>query len=175
MKVLLYSLLVIGFGFGFLLFLEQPPTIPVRDAAPKDWSSESFWHGSWGVSGIHKGIDIFAKRGAVVEAATTGLVIFEGQRSLGGNVIVVLGPSLLVHDYAHLQGSNVTMFSFVHRGEQIGTVGTSGNAADKAPHLHYSVMSLWPQIPSYAPNVAQGWKQMFYLDPNKYLKAAMEG
>jgi murein DD-endopeptidase MepM/ murein hydrolase activator NlpD len=174
-KVLLYFFVVISFCFGFLLFLEQPPTIPVRDANSNDWSSESFWHGGWGVSGIHKGIDIFARRGAVVQSAAAGLVIFEGQRSLGGNVVIVLGPSLLVHDYAHLQGSNVTMFSFVHRGEQIGTVGTSGNAADKAPHLHYSVMSLWPQISSYASNVAQGWKQMFYLDPNNYLKTATEG
>ena len=61
---------------------------------------------------------------------------------------------------------------FCTRGESIGTVGTSGNAAGKQPHLHYVILTPIP-YPWLADTTSQGWKKMFYLDPNARLRAAM--
>ncbi|WP_296885627.1 M23 family metallopeptidase [Thiobacillus sp.] len=57
---------------------------PVAGAARRDWNPASFWHGNWGASGVHKGIDIFARTGTPVAAAQSGLVLYTGNISLGG-------------------------------------------------------------------------------------------
>ena len=48
----------------------EHPIIPVAGATPGDWNRRSFWYGPWGKSGVHKGIDIFAKQGTNVVAPT---------------------------------------------------------------------------------------------------------
>jgi murein DD-endopeptidase MepM/ murein hydrolase activator NlpD len=60
------------------------------------------------------------------------------------------------------------MFEWVTKGERLGSVGTSGNAAGKAPHLHYAVLSLVPR-PWKATPQTQGWKKMFIVDPGRLL------
>ena len=83
-------------GFLILCFVglvlpEGERRIPVAGASQKDWNSQSFWYHPWGRSGVHKGIDIFAKEGTPVIAATSGLVIYSGTAELGGNVVLILG------------------------------------------------------------------------------------
>ena len=146
------------------------PRIPVEDASTRDWNTESFWYEPWGQSGVHKGIDVFAPAGKAVIAATAGVVIYRGQLGIGGNVVAVLGPKWRVHYYAHL-ASNEALPRFVARGDVLGRVGNSGNAAGKPPHLHYSVISLVPLPWRYSANT-QGWKKMFYLDPGTLLSGA---
>jgi hypothetical protein len=53
-------------------------TIPVEGATVADWNRDTFWHHPWGRSGVHKGIDIFAKEGTPVLAATGGVVLYAG-------------------------------------------------------------------------------------------------
>lgn len=157
----LYTLLII-FILGCLSSGEG--VIPVQNATKKDWNSNSYWYYPWGESGVHKGIDIFAKKGTPVLASTSGWVIFKGQLALGGNTIAVIGPKWRLHYYAHLDQQDVNLFDWVSKTEKIGAVGDSGNAKGKAPHLHYSILSILPSI-SEITLEPEGWKRMFYMNP----------
>lgn len=167
-KILVVTLVVIFTGY----LLPENFRMPVQDARKTDYNQESFWYYPWGKSGTHKGIDIFAKEGTEVNAATGGIVIYNGTLGLGGNVILVLGPKWRVHYYAHLSAQNVSMFEYVSSGEKIGSVGTSGNAAGKSPHLHYSIATLIPYVWQIDGD-HQGWKKMFYVDPTPGLNSVM--
>lgn len=141
--------------------------IPVKDATPQDWNHHSFWYSPWGKSGVHKGIDIFAKRGKPVLSSIGGLVVFTGNIDMGGKVVAVLSPQWQLHYYAHLQDIDTATLSWASQGEEIGKVGDTGNAAGKPPHLHYSVVSLIPH-PTNITTELQGWKRMFYMNPQDH-------
>lgn len=162
--ILLFAIVLIGFC------IPERPIIPVDHATTKDWDRNSFWQYPWGKSGTHKGIDIFAPHGTVLRASTSGIVTFEGELSLGGIAVSILGPKWKVHYYAHLSSSLVKYGDFVQKGEIIGYVGTTGNAVGKPPHLHYSIATLFPYLWRYDGKVPQGWKKIFYLDPDKALR-----
>ncbi|MCG8455251.1 MAG: M23 family metallopeptidase [Holophagales bacterium] len=117
---------------------------------------------------MHKGIDIFAAAETPVISAVPGLVIFDGTLGKGGNAVAVLSSGWRIHYYSHLGRSQTSRFSWLSKGETIGTVGTSGNAKGKPPHLHYSILSIVP-LPWRATTRAQGWKRMFYLNPHSVL------
>ena len=87
---------------------------------------------------------------------------------MGGNVVLVLGPKWRLHYYAHLQEIRTSSFKWTSAGSASGTVGDSGNAKGKPPHLHYSIVTLIP-YPWRIDGSPQGWKKMFYLDPTQYL------
>lgn len=154
-------------AIGFLL--PENTVIPVAGATQKDWNPKSFWYEPWGASGVHKGIDVFAPQGRSVVSAVPGVVIFQGQLGIGGNVVAILGPKWRVHYYAHLAEPPKSTW-LVGAGTKVGSVGTSGNAAGKPPHLHYSVISLFP-LPWRYSSASQGWKQMFFLDPGAVLQS----
>jgi len=147
-----------------VLLLPQQAVIPVKGATTGDWNPKAFWFEPWGKSGVHKGIDIFARKGTPLVAATGGLVVFKGEIALGGRVIAILGPKWRIHYYAHLDRSDVRFADWVATGQAIGAVGDSGNARGKPPHLHYSVLTLIP-YPWRWDGTTQGWKKMLYLDP----------
>lgn len=113
---------------------------------------------------MHKGIDIFAKEGTPVLSSTYGIVLYAGKMGIGGNVVLTLGPKWRLHYYAHLKKAHVGVLSILSTGEMIGEVGTTGNAAGKSPHLHYSVITPLPYV-WLADSDRQGWKKMFFLDP----------
>lgn len=152
------------------LWIPEKAMIPVQGATARDWNPKSFWYEPWGASGVHKGIDIFAPEGRPVLSAVSGIVLFQGDLRLGGHVIAVLGPKWRIHYYAHLADSRDTPF-FVRRGTIIGAVGSSGNAKGKPPHLHYSVISIIP-APWRFSLKTQGWKQMFFLNPEDVFRPA---
>ncbi len=160
-----YVLVVIVL-IGFLL--PQRMVIPVEGANATSYHAKSFWYSPWGKSGVHKGVDIFAKRGVPVLSSTDGIVLWTGELNMGGNIVLVLGSKWRVHYYAHLNTIDEKMFSFVKSGERIGTVGDTGNAKGKPPHLHYSIVTLFPYF-WRADNSQQGWKKIFYLNPVSYL------
>lgn len=161
--IALLGILVVG------MLIPQNLEMPVVGAHKADYNSESFWYYPWGKSVTHKGVDIFATEGTPVTSSTSGLVLFAGEISLGGNFILVLGPKWRLHYYAHLNSIETHAFDFVGHSDTIGSVGTTGNAAGKAPHLHYSILTLVPYVWRIDSD-RQGWKKMFYLNPIEYLE-----
>ncbi|MGZ4980430.1 MAG: M23 family metallopeptidase [Methylobacter sp.] len=160
-KPLIFLSIVIGFGF-------MTPTshkIPVAGASAADWNPTSFWHYPWGRSGTHKGIDIFAKEGTPVLAACSGVVVYTGFNSIGGNIVVVSGAKWRFYYNAHLQRINTRIFRLVSIGDIIGTVGNTGNAQGTPPHLHFVVRSLFPLFWQYDNSKPHPWSKMFYIDP----------
>jgi len=145
--------------------------IPVENAKEGDWNKDAFWFSPWGESlSPHKGIDVFAKKGTNVLAPVGGIIIVSQiYASKGGNFIYLLGPRWRIYYFAHLDGEQARAGKFVAKGAIIGKVGTSGNAQNKEPHLHFSVMSLFPLINNYRSNVREKHLTMFYLDPTPLL------
>lgn len=139
--------------------------VPVSGATTLDWHPKSFWHEPWGASGVHKGIDIFSREGTPVVASVPGVVLYAGRLARGGNVVVLLTTQWRVHYFAHLRDTDIVPGMPVARGKLIGTVGTTGNAAGKPPHLHFSIFTAAP-YPWRWDSSSQGWKKMFFLDPN---------
>ena len=162
--VVLTSFAILLAGFA----LPERLVVPVAGASNADWNHDTFWHAPWGRSGVHKGIDIFASHQTPVVAASSGLVVFRGSFGLGGNIAVVLGPKWRFHYYAHMERVDVRFGNWVWRGEGLGAVGTTGNAAGKPAHLHYSIFTPVP-YPWRARGGAQGWLRMFFLNPHEQL------
>jgi murein DD-endopeptidase MepM/ murein hydrolase activator NlpD len=88
----------------------------------------------------HEGVDIFAKRGTPVLAASDGIVTRVNETAIGGRVVWVWDPSrsLSIY-YAHLDRQRVATGARVRAGDVVGTVGNTGNARTTAPHLHFGI------------------------------------
>jgi peptidoglycan LD-endopeptidase LytH len=163
-------------GFLIICFLglvlpEGERRIPVVGASYKDWNPRSFWYHPWGRSGVHKGIDIFAKEGTPVIAATGGLVVYSGTIDMGGNVVLILGSKWRFFYYAHLQSIAAQAGQWRHSGEAVGMVGSTGNAAGKPPHLHFAIHSLIPLVNKFDIRLQQPFQRLFYVNPDVYLKS----
>ncbi|MSP59519.1 MAG: M23 family metallopeptidase [Myxococcales bacterium] len=124
----------------------RPPdaaVVPVLGVAPRSLS------GSFGEPRSehrrHKGIDIFARRGTPVVATVAGQVIRVGQNRLGGNVVWIAGEGAQIYYYAHLDRfrDGLHRGDDVARGDLLGYVGTTGNAARTPPHLHFAIHPAW--------------------------------
>lgn len=122
--------------------IPEPIIMPVKNTNRYSYDQNSF--GAPRVGHSHKGVDIFARKGTPVLSATSGIVVYTGVLSLGGNVVVVLSPTLKFHYYAHLNEIQAIKLQFVSSGEQIGTVGKTGNAKNTPAHLHYSISYFSP-------------------------------
>ncbi|MGY5352041.1 peptidoglycan DD-metalloendopeptidase family protein [Wenyingzhuangia sp. IMCC45533] len=126
---------------SFVFTCETMPKyqFPVAGYTPK--AVQSFW-GAPRAGGRrkHKGVDIFAKRGTPVVAATGGFISNTGNRGLGGKQVWLkdglLGNSLY---YAHLDSIDARTGSVVKVGDTLGFVGNTGNARTTPPHLHFGI------------------------------------
>jgi len=155
-KILLLSLVVIILTIVLALFvLPEKITNPVLGATPKDWNHTTFWYEPWEKSGVHKGIDIFGKKNTHVVSPVNGVVLFSGELKRDGKVVAILGPKWRVHYVAHLNSYSVSEGDIVKLNENIGLLGNTGNAAGKPPHVHYSIVSLFP-LPWLATSESQG-------------------
>lgn len=123
------------------LAMEPAPVslpVPVQGVAPGQLADT--WGAARSEGRSHEGIDIFAPRGTPVVAATRGVVIKRGENRLGGRIVTVMGPGRQFHYYAHLDDwGAVEKSDWVEAGTVLGYVGTSGNARNTPPHLHYGI------------------------------------
>ena len=102
------------------------------------------WHAPRSGGRLHEGQDIFAARGTPVRSATEGYVVRVGESPLGGNTVWVAGAGGRSYYYAHLDSfePGPAVGDYVTTESVLGYVGTTGNAAGGAPHLHFGVYAL---------------------------------
>lgn len=87
----------------------------------------------------HEGIDIGAPRGTPVTAAAPGRVAQAGFAGRCGRRVAIDHGDGWRTLYCHLDTIDARSGATVRAGERVGTVGTSGNAEDGPPHLHFEV------------------------------------
>ena len=116
--------------------------IPVKNIRASDLTDTFSDSRGEGVR-LHEAIDIMAPIGTSVVAAAPGTVEKLFRSDAGGNTIYVRSTDgETIHYYAHLDeyAEGLKEGQRVRRGQRIGTVGSSGNASDEAPHLHFAVL-----------------------------------
>jgi murein DD-endopeptidase MepM/ murein hydrolase activator NlpD len=96
---------------------------------------------------LHGALDIPAPRGTPVLAAADGFVrkLFTSARG-GLTVYEFDRDARYCYYYAHLDGYAAGLHEgqVLRRGERIGYVGSTGNAREDAPHLHFGITRLEP-------------------------------
>ena len=120
-----------------------PPETVVAEEVPAIWPVahytriSSTFNQRRGKGRSHKGIDMEAPPGTPVVATAAGVIKSCGRCGAYGNVIVIDHGNGYETAYAHLKECLGNKDERVQRGQEIGKVGTTGNAT--APHLHYEV------------------------------------
>lgn len=114
------------------------PTSP-RAGARLAWPLQGVLYGRYGVrSGRrHDGIDLAAPEGTPIGAAAAGTVIYAGEQSGYGSIVILRHADGLVTLYAHCSELLVGEGREVRRGEPIARVGQTGRTS--GPHLHFEV------------------------------------
>jgi len=88
---------------------------------------------------MHEGIDLGAAYGTKVYATGNGRVVIQDHEmsGYGLNILIDHGFGYMTR-YAHLSKILVAGGQYVHRGDVIGLVGSTGQST--GPHLHYEVI-----------------------------------
>ena len=84
----------------------------------------------------HGGIDIAASRGTPIVASNSGVVLFAQYIQLTGNTVCIEHGYGLKTWYYHMDSLSVKDNERVEKGQQIGTVGSTGFST--GPHLHFA-------------------------------------
>lgn len=93
----------------------------------------------------HDAIDIMAPRGTEVRAVEDGIIAKLFTSKAGGLTIYQFDPTqTFSYYYAHLDhyASGLAEHQSVRRGQVLGYVGSTGNASESAPHLHFAIARL---------------------------------
>ena len=120
--------------------------IPVRGITAAQLSNT--FDDARGQGRVHEAIDIMAPRGTPVLAVADGTVekLFTSDR--GGLTIYQFEPTgRHAYYYAHLDryAAGLEEGDALRRGDVIGYVGSTGNASNDAPHLHFGIFVLGPE------------------------------
>ena len=164
---------VAGIIAAILLLIPQSIKNPVEGAGPESYHHQTFWM-PWG-NHHHHGIDIFAKRGTPIHPACAGIVIATTDNTmLGGKTVSILGLHGRIYYYAHMDEVKTHMGFLVTQNSVIGTVGDSGNAAGKACHCHFSILTMFPRLGQWVSpsdyTMRDDAFKMFYVNPIEALE-----
>jgi len=86
---------------------------------------------------FHRGIDISAPRGTIVEAPADGVITFAGTKGSLGKAVEVNHGFGVFTSYGHNSKILVREGQRVVRGEPLSRVGSTGRST--GPHLHYEI------------------------------------
>lgn len=118
------------------LYYSEPFAIPAAGRLSTEYGETRHVNGS-PTSYRHSGLDIAAPQGTPVYAANRGKVVLSMYLTLTGNTIVIDHGQGLFSVYFHMHKLIAEQNSIVSRGQQIGTVGTTGFST--GPHLHFTM------------------------------------
>lgn len=93
----------------------------------------------------HHAVDIMAPRGTPVVAVEDGQVAKLLRNPIGGITLYLIdSDGSRIYYYAHLQAyaPGIVEGAQVRRGDVVGFVGSTGNAPERAPHLHFAIHEL---------------------------------
>ncbi|WP_369025384.1 M23 family metallopeptidase [Qipengyuania sp. RANM35] len=130
--------------------------IPVLNIRAGDLT-DTFSDSRAGGQRLHEAIDIMAPKGTTVVAAAPGEVEKLFRSDAGGNTIYVRSTDgETIYYYAHLDkySEGLKEGQKIRRGQRLGTVGSTGNASDEAPHLHFAILQTMPDAEWWEPAVA---------------------
>ena len=114
----------------------------------------------------HKALDIMAPRGTPVRAVDGGRIAKLYRGPLAGIAVYQFDPeSRRVYFYAHLDryAAALKEGQAISRGDVIGYVGSTGNAPESAPHLHFEMREL---------GADKRWWRGEAINPYELLRAA---
>ena len=117
--------------------------IPVTGVEPEKLRDD--FNAARGGGRRHNAIDILAPYGTPVIAADDGYILRVSRNRAGGNVVYATDPEeRVVYYYAHLAGYHEGLGAgkSIAKGDTLGYVGTSGNAPEDTPHLHFQIMRM---------------------------------
>ena len=120
--------------------------VPVAGITPADLN-DNYLQARGGGTRLHGAIDIMAPRNTPVLAAVDGTIRKLFTSAGGGLTIYQFDQNEeRIYYYAHLDryAPLLREGQFVRQGSVIGFVGTTGNAAPDAPHLHFAIEMLPP-------------------------------
>lgn len=138
--------------------------VPVKNIRPSDLT-DTFSDARGGGARLHEAIDIMAPRGTSVVAAAPGTIEKLFTSDAGGLTIYVRSDNRrTIHYYAHLDeyAKGLKEGQKVRRGQRLGTVGSSGNASQDAPHLHFAILQTTPD--------AEWWEPANAINPYPLLR-----
>ena len=94
--------------------------------------TQGYWSG-------HLGIDIGNVTGTPIVAADDGYVVLAGRDTWGyGNQVLIDHGNGFLTRYAHLHRIHVKAGDSVKKGQQLGTMGSTGRST--GPHLHFEII-----------------------------------
>ena len=131
---------------GPALLAARPLMVPVQGIAPQALADT--YTQARGTSRKHEAMDIMAPRGTPVVAVDDGKLVKLFRSVPGGLTVYQFDPSgQLAYYYAHLDryADGLKEGTVLKRGQVIGYVGVTGNAAPDGPHLHFAVFRLGPE------------------------------
>ncbi|MEO8333580.1 MAG: M23 family metallopeptidase [bacterium] len=90
----------------------------------------------------HEALDILAPRGTPVLSAASGRVLKLFDSKAGGLMVYAADSSerfILMYGHLDAYAAGLAEGQKLSRGQQIGVVGTTGNAPIGTPHLHFAI------------------------------------
>jgi peptidoglycan hydrolase-like protein with peptidoglycan-binding domain len=153
--LLLRLLVVVGLLGAGLHASSAPPAdytsvVDITFPASGDARFSDDYHNGRSAGRVHRATDLFGPMGSPIYAAMGGRVTWApGQHGSAGYALQIRGTDGRLYAYYHLgphDGGRSRAYApgiaagvTVERGQLIGYLGDSGNAAGGAPHLHFEI------------------------------------